>query len=94
MTGGDFVAGLARPLPAIVIADMLGVPRERRDRFRTWSTSLIQSHPTRGRFPSGLSAAAALYEYFSDFLAERRAHPRDDLMTAPVPAQEDGKHLS
>lgn len=90
----DFVSGFAGPLPAIVIADMLGVPREDRDRFRTWSTTLIQSNPARGEFGPGLDAAAALYAYFSDFLAERRAHPQDDLMTALVHAEVDGEHLS
>jgi cytochrome P450 len=90
----DFVSGFAGPLPAIVIADMLGVPREDRDRFRTWSSTLIQSNPTRGEFGPGLDAAAALYEYFSAFLAERRAHPREDLMTALVHAEVDGQHLS
>jgi len=90
----DFVSGFAGPLPAIVIADMLGVPREDRDQFRTWSTKLIQSNPTRGEFSPGLDAAAALYEYFSAFLTERRAHPRDDLMTALVQAEVDGEHLS
>jgi cytochrome P450 len=90
----DFVSGFAGPLPAIVIADMLGVPREDRDRFRTWSTTLIQSNPIRGEFGPGLDAAGALYEYFTAFLAERRAHPRDDLMTALVHAEVDGKRLS
>lgn len=89
----DFVSGFAGPLPAIVIADMLGVPREDRDRFRTWSTTLIQSNPTRGEFGAGLDAAAALYDYFAAFLAERRAHPQDDLMTALVQAEVDGEHL-
>jgi cytochrome P450 len=90
----DFVSGFAGPLPAIVIADMLGVPREDRDRFRSWSTTLIQSNPIRGEFGPGLDAAAALYDYFTAFLAERRAHPRDDLMTALVQAEVDGEHLS
>ncbi|HEY0891207.1 MAG TPA: cytochrome P450 [Nocardioides sp.] len=90
----DFVSGFAGPLPAIVIADMLGVPREDRDRFRTWSTTLIQSNPIRGEFGPGLDAAAALYDYFTAFLAERRTHPRDDLMTALVHAEVDGEHLS
>lgn len=90
----DFVSGFAGPLPAIVIADMLGVPREDRGRFRTWSTTLIQSNPIRGEFGPGLDAAAALYDYFTSFLAERRAHPQDDLMTALVHAEVDGEHLT
>ncbi len=90
----DFVTGFAGPLPAIVIADMLGVPREDRHRFRAWSTTLIQSNPTRGEFGPGMDAAAALYQYFTAFLADRRAHPRDDLMSALVHAEVDGQHLS
>lgn len=90
----DFVSGFSGPLPAIVIADMLGVPREDRDQFRAWSTTLIESNPTRGDFGPGLDAAAALYEYFAAFLAERRAHPQDDLMSALVGAEADGERLS
>lgn len=90
----EFVSGFAGPLPAIVIADMLGVPREDRDQFRAWSTTLIESNPVRGEFGAGLDAAAALYEYFTAFLAERRAHPQDDLMTALVQAEVDGEYLS
>lgn len=55
----DFVSGFSGPL-AIVIADMLGVPHADRDRFRRWSTTLIQSNPTRGEFRPGLDAAASL----------------------------------
>ena len=90
----DFVSGFSGPLPAIVIADMLGVPREDRDRFRTWSTTLVQSNPIRGEMGVGLEAAAALYDYFSTFLAERRAHPEDDLMSALVQAEVEGQYLS
>ncbi|MDP9823254.1 cytochrome P450 [Nocardioides massiliensis] len=92
--GWDFVSGFSGPLPAIVIADMLGVPRADRDRFRTWSTTLIQSNPARGEFGPGLEAATSLYDYFSEFLAERRARPQDDLMSALVQADADGERLS
>ena len=89
----DFVDKFSGPLPAIVIADMLGVPRSDREQFRIWSTTLIQSNPIRGQFGPGLEAAASLYDYFSGFLAERRAHPQDDLMTALVQAEVDGERL-
>lgn len=90
----DFVAGLSGPLPAMVIADMLGVPREDQERFRAWSTILVQSNPIRGEMGPGLDAAAALYDYFSSFLADRWAHPGDDLMTALVQAEVDGRRLT
>lgn len=90
----DFVSGFSGPLPAMVIADLLGIPRDDRDRFRAWSTTLVQGNPLRGASGSGLEAATALYDYFTSFLAERRARPQDDLMTALVQAEVDGQHLS
>lgn len=90
----DFVSGFSGALPAIVIADLLGIPREDRDDFRGWSTTLVQSNPMRGELGVGLEAAGALYDYFATFLAERRAHPQDDLMTALVEAEVDGERLS
>jgi cytochrome P450 len=86
---------MAGPLPAIVIADMLGVPREDREQFRVWSTALVTTDIEAAQpLRSNLAAAAALYEYFSAFLADRRARPRDDLMSALVSAEVDGRRLS
>lgn len=86
----DFVPDFAAVLPAMVIADLLGVPREDRTRFRQWSNALVQSNPSRGETGEALAAAAAIYGYFTDFLAERRRQPRDDLMSALVCAEIDG----
>ncbi|RDH76543.1 cytochrome P450 [Mycolicibacterium moriokaense] len=90
----DFIADFAGGLPAIVIADLLGVPREDRQQFRQWSSTLIQSDPAHGEVAEGLAAAAAVYGYFADFLGDRRQAPRDDLMSALVAAEIDGQHLS
>lgn len=50
----DFVADFAGILPAMVIADLLGVPREDRTQFRQWSSTLIQSNPARGEVGKAL----------------------------------------
>lgn len=93
--GGDVVRELAGPLPAIVIADMLGVPREDREQFRVWSTALVTTDlQTRDPLAANLQAAASLYEYFTAFLAERRARPREDLLSALVTAEVEGRRLS
>lgn len=90
----DLVAEFAGPLPAMVIADLLGVPREDRAQFREWSRTLVQADPLTDQAGPGLAAAAALYEYFAGFLAERRARPREDVISALVSAEVDGHRLS
>jgi cytochrome P450 len=90
----DFVAEFAAVLPAMVIADLLGVPREDRDQFRQWSSRLVQVDPTNGETADALSAVASMYGYFTDFLADRRQEPREDLMSALVYAEIDGVRLT
>ena len=90
----DFVADFAGVLPSMVIADLLGVPREDRDQFRQWSRMLVQADPTHGQTADALSAMAKMYNYFTDFLADRRRSPRNDLMSALVSAEIDGVRLT
>ena len=91
----DLTAQLAGPLPAMVIADLLGVPREDRDEFRRWSSTLVQSDPEqRESIRPGMEAAAALYGYLETFVADRRRAPREDLISALVHAQVDGQGLN
>jgi cytochrome P450 len=90
----DFVADFAGVLPSMVIADLLGIPREDRDQFRRWSRMLVQADPTHGQTAEALSAMASMYNYFTDFLADRRRSPRNDLMSALVSAEIDGVRLT
>lgn len=89
----DFVANLAGPLPAIVIAELMGIPADDRDQFRAWSTTLVQANPLSGA-RDGITAATSIYQYFAGFLAERRNAPRDDLISDLVNAEIDGERLS
>lgn len=89
----DFMVDFAGVLPAMVIADLLGIPREDRDQFRQWSNIMVQSNPFRG-VGEGFAAAASMYSYFADFLTERRRAPREDLMSALVRAEIDGVRLT
>ncbi len=90
----DFVTDFAAILPAAVIADLLGVPAEDRDLFRLWSSQLVQVDVNHGQTTDALAAAASIYAYFTDFLAERRQSPRADLMSALVNATVDGIGLT
>jgi cytochrome P450 len=91
----DLVLDVAGPLPAMVIADLLGIPRQDREQFRAWSSTLVQGDPSsREAMQSALAAAASLYEYFAAFVAERRSRPTEDLITALVQAELGGRRLT
>jgi cytochrome P450 len=91
----DLVSELAWPLPVIVIAEMLGIPREDRERFKRWSDAMVA---TLGGDYSSLDEARRsneeLVEYVSRVIADRRKQPRDDLISRLVAAEESGQRLS
>jgi cytochrome P450 len=91
----DFAAEIAALVPTLVIADILGVSRADRAQFRQWSIDLSLavdyglSAEAEARRETGLAAAALVNAYFREEILARRAHPRDDLMTDLVQANED-----
>jgi cytochrome P450 len=91
----DLVSELAWPLPVIVIAEMLGIPREDRERFKRWSDAMVA---TLGGDYSALDDARRsneeLVEYVSRVIAERRKEPREDLISRLVAAEERGQTLT
>jgi cytochrome P450 len=91
----DLVAEISWPLPVIVIAEMLGIPREDRERFKRWSDAMVA---TLGGDYSSLDEARRsneeLVEYVSGVIAERRKAPRDDLISRLVVAEESGQRLT
>ncbi|GIW40318.1 MAG: cytochrome P450 [Candidatus Binatia bacterium] len=93
----EFIESFAYPLPVAVIAELLGVPTEDRDRFKTWSDALTAVlDPLQA--PDGLGPAerafAELSEYFRHALETRRREPRDDLLGVLARADESGDRLS
>ena len=95
--GFDLMAALAQPLPVIVIAEMLGVPPEDRARFKLWSDQRARLlEPTIGAQERAVAAEAAkaFDAYFRPIIAERRAAPRDDIVSALAQAEEEGDTLT
>jgi cytochrome P450 len=94
----DVIQDFAYPLPAIVIAEMLGVPPEDRDQFRIWSddfgTLIGRSDLTLDGATRALRGVAEFMDYFRDIVARRRAGPRDDLMQALIAAEDRGDALT
>lgn len=93
----DIVSDIAFPLPAKVIATMLGVPAEDWDVFRRWAGG-ADSEPTPKTRDEAIHARHAMeqqmYDYFSDLLAVRRRSPQDDLISDLSVAEIDGERLS
>jgi cytochrome P450 len=82
----DLINSFAFPLPMTVICELLGVPFEDRDDFRTWSTVAVADNPTEEELRS---ASYAMAGYLSQLIARKRAEPEDDLLTGLVQARED-----
>ncbi len=87
----DFMAAFAYQLPVMVICQLLGVPEEDRETFRPRARDLalgidFMDDPDLVRAAD--EAALWLHEYLGRLAASRRAHPRDDLVTALVQAAE------
>jgi len=94
----DFIDTVAAPLPMIMIALMLGVPRDDLHRFRAWSDAFIEFGDEETREGPGFEARVELVgefqEYFASALAERATRPRDDLLTQLATAEWRGQPLS
>jgi cytochrome P450 len=89
----DIVSDIAFPLPAKVIAELLGVPPEDWNIFQRWAR-VDGSDPASSRQESGHSMQAEMFNYFSDLLEERRRAPREDLISSLSVAEVDGERLS
>jgi len=91
---GDFAA----PLPAIVTAEMLGLPTADHDKLKGWSADFaevlgnFQHNPERAA--RTLRATEAMTSYFREAIREQRAHPRDGLVSDLLSAEVDGDRLT
>ncbi|MEU4543748.1 cytochrome P450 [Nonomuraea dietziae] len=93
---GDFVTDLAAPLPLYVICELLGAPVADRDKIFAWSNRMIGAQdPDYAASPEeGGAAAMEVYAYASELAAQRRAAPRDDIVTKLLQSDENGESLT
>lgn len=93
----DLMSAFCVRIPIDVIASILGVDRERLGEFRDWSEGVIQSlNPFRNEEQTAHMerASEALFGYFTEIIAARRAEPRDDLISDMGRLQAGGAPLS
>jgi cytochrome P450 len=93
----DILADYAEPLPVLVIADLLGVPRDMADDLRRWSQDIVKMYEYGRSRAQELAAQKAGLEFSSciaDLAAKRRVDPQPDLITALVEVEEQGEKLN
>lgn len=90
----DFIDDLARPLPALVIAELLGVDPADRAEFIAWSDNIAAfigaPTPTMDIAFRAQTSAIAMSAYFRDLLPERRRRPGPDLVSQLLAAEATG----
>ena len=94
----DFVQDFCFVLPAFVIMKLLGIPRELLEDFKRWSLALAMlagdTNPSLKLMDDGLAAVLEMNEVHRKLIAERRAEPQADFLTALVHAVDEGDNLS
>ena len=93
----DVIADFAAPLPAIVTAEMFGVPTADHVRLKSWSADFaemlgnFQHNP--GRIARVLASVESLGDYFRGAMRDQRERPRDGLIAAMMAAESNGERL-
>ncbi len=93
----DALADYAEPLPVMVVAELLGVPREEQAPLRPWSQAIVAMYEYERSAEQEAAARRAGEEfaaYVSVLARRRRADPGDDLVTHLVQVEEAGERLS
>lgn len=88
----DIVARFNYPLPAQVIGEIIGVPAADRDKLKGWAehmTYLVAGDATLEQHLEGARSLVSFQHYVAALIADRRASPRDDLVTALLEARHE-----
>lgn len=89
----DLVEDVAYPIPAVVIAELMGVPPEDRDLFKRWSDQILVlvfgARGVEGRRAEAQQGLTDLADYLRELIATFRKTPGDNLISALLAADED-----
>ncbi len=89
----DLIHDLAQPIPAIVIAALLGVDPADHHRFKQWSDDLALMELGPRGFRQAQASMLAMMAYLGEVVAARREEPRQDLVSQLLAAEEAGQFL-
>jgi len=85
----DALHDFASPLPIIIIAEMLGIPTEDREKFKQWSEALVGDN-----YEAFIQCQDEMSTYFNRIADRRRHEPEDDLISNLVHAKVEGEQLT
>jgi len=88
----DFVTSIAVPLPLKLIAEMMGIARSDYDTFHRWSDDMILADGSKDPVVMGRAGIAFMEysSYLKRIIDDRRANPRDDLVSILTNAKDGG----
>ena len=90
----DLLAQYARHIPSRVIGEMIGIPDERIPDFLHWTEAMVELPQGQTQSQAIQSPSASIYQEFATLLDARRRTQRDDLMSALIDAELDGRKLT
>jgi cytochrome P450 len=86
VTEFDYLEDFAARIPAMMIGALLGVPKEDQDQLRVWIDVTMRYEPE-GLSTEKAEAMARSWQYMTDLVEDRRAKPRDDMVSDLLAAQ-------
>jgi cytochrome P450 len=93
----DLVGDFAFHIPIIVASEIIGIPADDRDTFReAFAHAAVLMAPKRSdeSWAQGIAAGRWIGTYLRELVAQRRARPESDLITALIAEEQDGERLS
>ena len=97
----DLVEALTHPFPVRVIAEIIGIPAEDRERFKVWSDRVIADlglgffeQPSEEAVIEGRQVFSEMSDYFVPLAENRAREPQGDLLSGLVQAEHEGSKLS
>ncbi len=90
----DLIGDYAFPVSIVVIAELLGIPPEDRDRFRVWTGAFMSPVFSEAEAEEARRLLQEFVDYLCSIFEERRKHPQADIITALVQAEAAGDKLN
>ena len=90
----ELIADYAAPLPVTVIAELLGVANDDRQKFHRWSNAIVAADTSVWHKVRAIPFGLAFIMFLRRLIRQRRAALQDDLLSRLIEVQDEGDHLS